>query len=340
LINAAESRLRALHIPEDAIRAIKETKQVKQSVMFTSPQSGIVKDLNVREGFYVELGTKLFSIGDLSQVWVEAEVFERQFRQIHQGDKVLMSLDYLPSKQWHGEVDYINPILDEKTRTVGVRLRFENTDQALKPNMFAQVAIYDDSKTEQILIPKEALIRTGKQNRVVLALGDGRFKSIAVKIGDQDNQNVEVLEGLKAGDEIVTSAQFLIDSESSKTSDFIRIDDINLTSQSNSSADDVMRKNTARVTGKVNAIDKDNGIVNIARSAIKKWNRDEAIIDFTVDNHSMLELLSIDQSIDFTFEIQDDNFVIVELHGEKSADSKSPSKVQPLSHESHLTIEK
>ncbi|MCO4800149.1 MAG: efflux RND transporter periplasmic adaptor subunit, partial [Colwelliaceae bacterium] len=109
LIQASESRLKALHIPQKIIDEIKATKQVKQNVMFTAPQSGIIKDLNIREGFYVDLGTKLFSIGDLSEVWVEAEVFERQYRKIHQGDKVSMNLDYLPEHIWQGEVDYIYP---------------------------------------------------------------------------------------------------------------------------------------------------------------------------------------------------------------------------------------
>lgn len=223
LISASESRLKALHVPQEVIEKIKSTKQVKQHVMFTAPQSGIIKDLNIREGFYVELGTKLFSIGDLSQVWVEAEVFERQYRKIHRGDKVSMNLDYLPEHVWQGEVDYIYPVLDAKTRTVRVRLRFNNPDFSLKPNMFAQVTIFDSNEQKKLLIPKEALIRTGKQNRVVLALNKGKFKSISVKIGSQDADHIEVLSGLNEGDNIVVSAQFLIDSESSKSSDFMRM---------------------------------------------------------------------------------------------------------------------
>ncbi|MDG1750270.1 MAG: efflux RND transporter periplasmic adaptor subunit [Thalassotalea sp.] len=285
LISASESRLKALKIPQKVLDEIKSTRQVKQHVMFTSPQSGIVKDLNIREGFYVELGTKLFSIGDLSQVWVEAEVFERQYRKIHQGDKVSMNLDYLPEHVWQGEVDYIYPILDAQTRTVRVRLRFENPDFALKPNMFAQVTIHDSNEQKQLLIPKEALIRTGKQNRVVLALNEGAFKSISVRIGSQDADHIEVLSGLREGDNIVVSAQFLIDSESSKTSDFMRMA---LLEPQNEVAND--KKIWAEAS--IKKVMLDRRIVTMTHQAIDEWDWPAMTMDFTVSEEIDMSLLA------------------------------------------------
>jgi Cu(I)/Ag(I) efflux system membrane fusion protein len=396
LIQASESRLKALHIPQKIIDEIKATKQVKQNVMFTAPQSGIIKDLNIREGFYVDLGTKLFSIGDLSEVWVEAEVFERQYRKIHQGDKVSMNLDYLPEHIWQGEVDYIYPILDAKTRTVRIRLRFQNPDFALKPNMFAQVVIHDSNNKKQILIPKEALIRTGTQDLVVLAKSGGRIKSLEVKVGNQDKRYIEVLSGLNEGDAIVVSAQFLIDSESSKTSDFMRMSSIeeeNITDNNqiwteatinNVTTDDKMvtlthqaidewdwpemtmdfkvadnvnvnllhaglslhveithaendtflitnthimdltsesikqdnneNKLSARVQGKVNSIDLNSKLVNISREAIDKWEREAATMDFSLSSDLTFDSFVIGKTIDFTFEIQNGEFIVTELH--------------------------
>jgi Cu(I)/Ag(I) efflux system membrane fusion protein len=154
---------------------------------------------------------------------VEAEVFERQAAQVSVGLPVTMTLDYLPGRQWLGRVDYVYPSLDEKTRTLRVRLRFANEQRELRPNMFAQVIIHAGSSSEALVIPREAVIRTGDQDRVVLALGDGRFKSIAVRAGRMDGQYTEILQGLDAGDRVVVSAQFLLDSESSKTSDFQRM---------------------------------------------------------------------------------------------------------------------
>ena len=284
LIAASENRLKALHIPQEVLNEIKSTKQVKQHVMFTAPQSGFVKDLNIREGFYVELGTKLFSIGDLSQVWVEAEVFERQYRKIHQGDKVSMNLDYLPEHVWQGEVDYIYPILDATTRTVRVRLRFENPDLSLKPNMFAQVTIHDSNVQQQLLIPKEALIRTGKQDRVVLALNHGEFKSISVKVGNQDADHIEILSGLNEGDKIVVSAQFLIDSESSKTSDFLRMAAIEQESEAT-------HERKVWVQAKIENVMLSHRMVTMTHQAIDEWDWPEMTMDFIVgDNVDISQL--------------------------------------------------
>jgi Cu(I)/Ag(I) efflux system membrane fusion protein len=155
---------------------------------------------------------------------VEAEVFERQAPLVKLGLPVTMSLDYLPGRQWQGRVDYIYPSLDEKNRTLRVRLRFANEDKTLKPNMFAQVAIEADPAEKALLVPREAVIRAGSENRVVLALGEGRFRSAAVKLGRVGERDAEILDGLAAGDTVVVSAQFLLDSESSKSADLMRMD--------------------------------------------------------------------------------------------------------------------
>ncbi|MEW6992375.1 efflux RND transporter periplasmic adaptor subunit [Colwelliaceae bacterium 6441] len=288
LIEASERRLKALHIPQKVIDEIKSTNQVKQNVMFTAPQSGIIKDLNVREGFYVDLGTRLFSIGDLSEVWVEAEIFERQYRKVHQGDKVSMNLDYLPEHVWQGEVDYIYPILDAKTRTVRVRLRFQNPDFALKPNMFAQVTIHDTDNKKHILIPKEALIRTGDQDRVVLALGEGRFKSLAVKVGNQDNTHIEVLSGLNQHDKVVVSAQFLIDSESSKTSDFIRMSSLD---------NDLATTQQVWTQGEIKNVAVEQRKVTLQHQAIDEWDWPEMTMDFVVDDNVEMKKLTVGMSL-------------------------------------------
>jgi Cu(I)/Ag(I) efflux system membrane fusion protein len=180
LINAAQNRLAALQIPKSVIDKLKKTRKVQQNITFYSPQNGVVENLKIREGFFVKPGSTLMSIGDLSEVWVEAEVFERQAGQVTTGTPITMTLDYLPGKMWQGQVDYIYPTLDAKTRTVKLRLRFKNEKGLFKPNMFAQIAIHTTGDESALLIPKEALIRTGNQDRVVLALGEGSFKSIEV----------------------------------------------------------------------------------------------------------------------------------------------------------------
>ncbi|WP_227370693.1 efflux RND transporter periplasmic adaptor subunit [Halomonas sp. M20] len=223
LIQAAEERLEALQVPASAIREVKNSKRVKQSVTTFAPQNGVIDNLNIREGFFVKPGTTMLSIGALEEVWVVGEVFERQAALVEEGDKVTLTSEYLPGKTWNGLVDYIYPTLNSKTRTAQVRTRLDNSDRLLKPNMFMQLTIHSRSDNTAQQIPREALIRTGEQNRVVLALGDGKFKSVEVRVGRIGEDVVEILDGLSVGERIVTSAQFLLDSESSKTSDFMRM---------------------------------------------------------------------------------------------------------------------
>ena len=223
LIKAAKNRLESLQVPALAIKQLEKTRKVKQTVTFYSPKSGVIDNLKIRQGFFVKPGTTIMSIGTLKQVWVNAEVFERQASQLAIGVPVNMTLDYLPANTWKGKVDYIYPTLDAKTRTIKVRLKFENKNELLKPGMFAQVVIQGKDSKKTLVIPKEAVIRTGNSNRVVLALGEGKFKSVNVKVGRFTDEYAQILSGLSQGEKIVTSAQFLLDSESSKTSDFKRM---------------------------------------------------------------------------------------------------------------------
>jgi len=223
LIRSAEERLLTLQVAQAQINALKQSRKPTKTIVVHSPQAGVIANLGVREGMFVKPGTALMSVGALDEVWVTAEVFERQAGVLAVGNAVTMSLDYLPGRQWQGQVDYIYPILDNKTRTVRVRLRFANTDALLKPNMFAQVNIYSDESQATLQVPRESLIRTGSQNRVVLALGAGRFKSVAVTLGRFGASEAEILQGLEVGDKVVSSAHFLLDSESSIDSDFQRM---------------------------------------------------------------------------------------------------------------------
>lgn len=315
LVNAAENRLVALHLPASTVESLKKHRKVKQSITFYAPQNGVVENLKIREGFFVKPGATLMSIGDLSQVWIEAEVFERQAAQVHIGTKATLRLDYLPGKEYNGRVDFIYPALDAKTRTVKVRLRFDNQLGDFKPNMFAQVTIHTSDTASALLIPKEALIRTGNQDRVVLALGGGSFKSIAVTVGRFDNESVEILTGLADGEEVVSSAQFLLDSESSKSSDFMRMnhDTSFMEDNGESMVDKPASVSSASTTGIINSIMAEHRMLNISRDAIEKWQRPAATLDFLIDEGITMADFNQEDKIDFTFEIRGDDFVITEL---------------------------
>ena len=133
--------MRALQLPAGSIKQLKRSRKVQQNITVFSTLTGVVDNLNIREGFYVKPGTTVMSIGNLDEVWVEAEVLERQAALVTTNASVQMTLDYLPGEVWRGNVDYVYPTLDEKTRSVKVRMRFGNPQHKLKPNMFAQITI-------------------------------------------------------------------------------------------------------------------------------------------------------------------------------------------------------
>jgi len=304
LIAAAENRLASLRVPASAIRQVKASRAVKQTIVFYAPQSGVVDNLKIRQGFYVKPDSTIMSIGSLEQVWVEAEVFERQVAEVATGLPVTMTLDYLPGKKWNGVVDYVYPTLDAKTRTLGVRLRFENKEKLLKPGMFAQVVIHLNSPKKYLLVPREAVIRSGRSSRVVLALEDGRFKSVNVKVGQFTEQSAEILSGLSEGEKVVTSAQFLIDSESSKTSDFKRM---------NHSEEAV--PTSVWVEATINSLMADHRMVNVTHKAISAWRWPEMTMDFTVADDVDFASLKAGMTLHVEIQkVQKDQYRITRIH--------------------------
>ncbi|TMN66036.1 efflux transporter periplasmic adaptor subunit [Pseudoalteromonas sp. S1727] len=302
LIRAAKARLKALNVSDGFVERLQTNKKVMQNITFYARQSGVVDELNVREGFYVKPGTSMMSIAQLDEVWVEAEVFERQAQLIEVGLPVTMTLDYIAGQSWRGKVDYIYPTLDAKNRTLRVRLRFNNQDHQLKPNMFAQVSIHAKASEQQLIVPKQAVIRTGSQDRVVVALGEGRFKSVAVELGRSDNNDAVILAGIKADDEVVTSAQFLLDSESSKSSDFKRMQ-----------APQVITSVWGK--GVINHVMADQRMVNISHEPIDELDWPSMTMDFMVAESVDISALQPGQTLHFELTKQaEGGYVVSGIH--------------------------
>ncbi|MCH7829071.1 MAG: efflux RND transporter periplasmic adaptor subunit [Proteobacteria bacterium] len=214
LLRASKDRLVALGVDVRQISRLDESRTVQQRVRVYAKADGVIARLGIREGNYVTPATEIMSVAELDKVWVLAEVFARQAAWVKAGQPAIVELDYLPGETWRGIVDYVYPELDPKTRTLKVRLRFDNATESLRPNMFARVTILADGQGEVIHVPREAVIRGGSVDRVVLALGAGRFRSQPVTLGIESGNRVAIRRGLSAGDRIVVSGQFLIDSES------------------------------------------------------------------------------------------------------------------------------
>jgi Cu(I)/Ag(I) efflux system membrane fusion protein len=227
LIRASQARLSALGVADEQIEQVRKTREARQHIRVYAPQDGVVSALMVREGMFVKPSMNVMSLGDLSTVWLLAEVFERQSDWVKVGQAAEVRLAYLPGKLWQGKVEYIYPSLDPKTRTLKVRLRFDNPDEGLKPNMYASVRIFGGPKENTIVIPLEGLIRTGRDERVIIALGDGRFEARDVVAGIESGDYVEIVRGVDEGEAVVVSGQFLIDSEASMRASLKRMDPSN-----------------------------------------------------------------------------------------------------------------
>lgn len=224
LIEAGEQKLDTMGVSKDQIQILEKTKQAMDKVKFYSTKSGIVSKLNAREGMFVKPGMEIMTIEDLSNIWVIAEVFERQSNVVKSGQNTSASFPYMPNKEWIGKVEYVYPTLDLKTHTLKVRLSFPNMDLLIKPNMYANIKIHSAPIKDVLTIPDTALIRSSKGDRVIMSLGNGQYRAQNITVGYQSDDKYVVHAGLREGDRVVTSAQFLIDSESSLRASFVRME--------------------------------------------------------------------------------------------------------------------
>ena len=224
LEQSAQRRLRLLRLPDGFIDNLAKTRQVQETVPILAPGNGVVTRIGIREGMYVEPAMELFTISDVASVWVLVDVFEQQLDWVQPGRPAQIRVPALPGRTWTGRVDYVYPEVDPRTRTLRVRLRFDNPDGVLKPNMFAQATIQSRPRPNVVHIPRDALIATGGEERVIVALGDGRFQPRPVTSGLRAGDQVEILSGLQEGDQVVVSGQFLIDSESNLQATFRRME--------------------------------------------------------------------------------------------------------------------
>jgi Cu(I)/Ag(I) efflux system membrane fusion protein len=214
LVSASRDRLRALGISGAGIDRLERERKASQRISVYAEADGVIADLGVREGMFVTPATEIMSIAGLDKVWVLAEVFERQAAWVEAGRPATVELDYLPGLTLAGTVDYVHPELDPATRTLTVRLRFDNNGARLLPNMFARVVIDGSAINNIVHVPREAVVRGGRSSRVVVDLGDGLFESREVLVGIEAGDRVAIRRGLREGERVVVSAQFLIDSES------------------------------------------------------------------------------------------------------------------------------
>jgi Cu(I)/Ag(I) efflux system membrane fusion protein len=210
----ARRRLELWGVPSDELQELEKTRKARETLTLPSTISGRVLERNVLEGARVEPEMELYRIADLSVVWLQAKIYEYELPHIEIGQPVRIFLASQPDKEIKGNVSFVEPILQETTRTVKVRVTIDNPKDEFKPGMYADLVIEHDMG-EGLLVPESAVLRTGVRNLAFRVLPGNRFEPVEVTLGPyQYNERFQVLTGLSEGDEIVTSAGFLIDAES------------------------------------------------------------------------------------------------------------------------------
>lgn len=311
LINASYKKLQSLHISEQQIQEIKTNHKANQLVAIYAPQDGIVAQLNIREGMRVTPDIEMMSLVDLASVWMIAQIFEEQANWVHVGDCAIAKISAFPNQQWKGAVEYIYPQLDTTTRTVKVRFRFENLDNQLKPNMYVNIVILTQPKVNVLHIPLEALIRNSQGDRVIVALGQGRFEVRPITVGMESENQIEIISGLKRDEQVVVSGQFLLDSESNLKAGLERLQTPNQQKKNQKSR--ASSNTSIEGVGIIKKINSANHSLTIQHKAIPSLDWPAMEMNFAVLQDILFEDLKTGDSIQFDLEKKNTDFMITKI---------------------------
>lgn len=233
LVRISRRRLSLLDVAEHQIAELEATGKVRENLHLHSPFEGTVLAVGAREGQYVTPQTELYRIADLTRVWVYVDVYEYELPWVRVGDSAVMEVRATPGRPYEGKVAYVYPYMEKRSRTVKVRLEFDNAELTLKPGMFVNVALRSERSIEAVVVPEQAILRSGTTNRVFVVRAPGKFEPRTVRLGVVSEGLAQILEGVEAGEEVVISGQFLIDSESSLREAVTKMMDAGAVAESN-----------------------------------------------------------------------------------------------------------
>ena len=300
-----------------------------QRVRFYAPQDGVVFALEAADGMYLRPDTRAMSLADTSSVWLLVDVFERDMTLLSDDMRAEARFDHLPGQVFSGEIDYIFPELDAETRTLRVRLRFDNDEGLLRPNMFAKVALVPNEARQALTVPSEAVIRTGRAERVILRLADGNFRprlvTTGLRGGFAEGRRTEIVQGLAPGDEVVASAQFLIDSESALNAGMMRF--------APTDAEPAIGK------GVLLSLDTDTRRARIAHAAIEALGWPAMETEFALRSDVYLEDLTEGQDVEFEAVRGADGLIaLTRLGRDDGVDATGEGVVHAITPEGKLTV--
>ena len=323
LVRASFERLRALGVGKNQINKIKKTGKAEQLIKIRASQDGIVSKLNAREGMFVKPRMEVMTLADLSTIWIQVEVFEREANWVKVGKPAEITLSYLPGRKWEGTVEYVYPSLDPRTRTLRARLKFDNPDEALKPNMFANVVIFGGATQDMVSIPTEALIRTGDSERVIISLGEGRFAPQNVVSGIESGDRIQIIKGLQGNEYVVTSSQFLLDSEASIKASLNRMSDpAPEMDMANDNKDSMVESKMVTGKGVVRDV-MGEGKINLSHEPIQALGWPSMTMDFKLAEGVSTKDLKPGMAIEFDLMEKDDVYMIDAIRPAMSMDKEA-----------------
>jgi Cu(I)/Ag(I) efflux system membrane fusion protein len=329
-VEAARNKLRSHGASETQIAEIEASGEVARRIKIEAPRDGVVIAISAAEGMFLQPGTQAMSITDLDQVWLIVDVFERDIARLSEDMRAVARFEHLPGRSFEGEIDYIYPELDAQTRTLPVRLRFDNSHGLLRPNMFGNVSLVPKETHTALTVPSEAVIRTGAAERVIIKVGEGTFKPRLITTGLRDNfgegGRTEVAQGLAPGEEVVASAQFLIDSESALNAGLMRMAPTN--------------EAPARGTGELIALDHETRMATIRHAALESVDWPAMTSRFPVQASVRLDKLSEGQQVAFRAARGADGLLgLIELGSDDGVAATGTGTVLAITADGKLTLD-
>jgi Cu(I)/Ag(I) efflux system membrane fusion protein len=334
LADSSLLRLRNWDISEEQIRALAKAGEAKRTMTFRSPVAGVVTEKKAVQGMRFMPGEMLYQVADLSSVWVIADVFEQDIGLVKPGARAKVTINAYPGKVFDGDITYVYPMLKAETRTAQVRIELANSGQLLKPGMFAQVELGAAGSSNAVTVPLSAVIDSGVRRIVLVQAGEGRFEPREVKLGGRSDNFVEVLDGVKAGEQVVVAANFLIDAESNLKAA------LGSFGQANQAGGTLPQEQATaaaghRGEGAVDGVDAKGGTVKISHGPIASLKWPAMTMEFKLANEALLKGLKPGAAVAFEFvERQPGEWVITSIKPRQGATSGAGSRAAD-SHAGH-----
>lgn len=313
LIKSSRQKLKTLGMSDSQINTLKQTKQAEKTLKVYAEVDGVISHLTIRDGAFIKPAQTLMMITDLSNIWVDAEVYDKDAAKVKLGQKAMATFNAYSNKEWLGELIFIDPELNPKTRTLKVRLAFPNPDLLLKPNMYADISIYANKINDVLAIPLSAVIQNNNMSYVIVSGKNNTFYAKEVIVGQTLDDAIEIKKGLTEGQKVVISGQFLIDSESNVQQSLMR-----LGKQSNQKS--ISREIIGR--GKILAINSEKQTIMLDHKPIEDINMPSMVMTFKIAKSLKLKSFAKGDFITFRLRKNSNNeyeiyYIKNEVRGEK-----------------------